>query len=204
MASVLIVDDPPDSCEVVTRYLERSGHDVVCVPNGRLALNALTSSTPEVVLLDLMMPEMDGAGFLQVIRSYLRWADLPVIIFTAYPDSPQLSRALSFKVAHVFHKADMDLAELLSAVNRVAPPGKQRDDHGAARAATPAVRGRLDEQARRELKSEQHLHESNLEGISTDAPEPYLRECTRHQDRGTEILQDQSRRRPSPYPAPAP
>jgi len=197
MASVLIVDDNPDSCEVVARYLERSGHAVVCVPNGRLALHALTSETPDVVLLDLMMPEMDGAGFLQVVRSYLRWADLPVVILTAYPDSPQLSRALSFKVARVFQKADMDLAEVLSAVNQLVPATKQRDTHNAAR-APGAVNGRLDEQARREMKQEQRLHESNLDGMRTDTPEPYLRECTRHQDRVKEILEDQTRRGQNP------
>ena len=213
MASVLIVDDNPDSCEVVTRYLERSGHAVVCVPNGRLALHALTSETPDVVLLDLMMPEMDGAGFLQVVRSYLRWADLPVMVLTAYPDSPQLTRALSFKVAHVFHKADMDLAELLAAVNRIVPAGRRRDSQNVA-GSPAAPKSRLDAQAVRELKSEQRLHESNLDGMSTDSPEPYLRECARHQERVKEILQDQSRRRPSspppsapasqPTPAPAP
>jgi CheY-like chemotaxis protein len=197
MASVLIVDDHPDSCEVVMRYLERSGHNVVCVPNGRLALNSLTTATPDVILLDLMMPVMDGAGFLQVVRSYLRWADLPVIILTAYPDSQQLSRALSFKVARVFHKADMDLAELLSAVNNLVPAGRQRDTHSAARDPA-APKGSLDQQARRELKQEQRLHESNLDGMSTDTPEPYLRECERHQDRVKEILQDQSRRGQAP------
>jgi CheY-like chemotaxis protein len=199
MASVLIVDDNPDSCEVVTRYLERSGHAVVCVPNGRLALHALTSQTPDVVLLDLMMPEMDGAGFLQVVRSYLRWADLPVMILTAYPDSPQLTRALSFKVAHVFHKADMDLAELLAAVNHVAPAGRQRDAHNVVRQPT-TPKGRLDAQALSELKSEQRLHESNLDALTTDNSDPYLRECARHQERVKEILQDQSRRRSSSAP----
>jgi chemosensory pili system protein ChpA (sensor histidine kinase/response regulator) len=125
MASVLIVDDHPDSCEAVQRALSRRGHRVACVPNGREALAELSTHSPDVVLVDLMMPVMDGITFLGIIRSYLRWADLPVILFTAYPDSLHVDRACALNVAHVFRKADVDLARLLNEIDRLVPPKGQ-------------------------------------------------------------------------------
>ena len=78
MAFIMIVDDAVDSCEPLAKYLEKSGHEVQCVPNGREALASVIARTPDVVVLDLLMPEMDGPSFLEVTRSYLRLQSLPV------------------------------------------------------------------------------------------------------------------------------
>jgi DNA-binding response OmpR family regulator len=56
MSKVLIVDDVPDSSEPLAKFLKRGGHDVRCAPNGREALADIIRYTPEVVILDLMMP----------------------------------------------------------------------------------------------------------------------------------------------------
>jgi CheY-like chemotaxis protein len=122
MAFILIVDDHPDSCEPVRRVLQRSGHQVDVALNGSEALQRLSASSPDVVLLDLMMPVMDGVTFLQTIRSYMRWQDLPVVVLTASGDSLLVQRAMSFKVASVFRKGNVSLAELLDCINRVVSP----------------------------------------------------------------------------------
>jgi CheY-like chemotaxis protein len=116
MAYVLIVDDEPDSSEFVERFLQKEGHQTVCVPNGREALAALINGRPEAVVLDVRMPEMDGIALLEVLRSYLRWNNLPVILLTAHANKEQIARARQLDVQHVFHKANFTLPDLLRAV----------------------------------------------------------------------------------------
>jgi CheY-like chemotaxis protein len=131
VASVLIIDDDPDSCEVVAAYLGRGGHRVTCVPNGRAALAALLNQVPDAVFLDLLMPGMDGMTLLEVIRSYLRWVSLPVAMLTAYPEDPRLARLAEHGVARVFIKGKVDLSELLAWVNEQAGGGQPAGRPGA-------------------------------------------------------------------------
>ncbi|MDB5291668.1 MAG: response regulator receiver protein [Phycisphaerales bacterium] len=121
MADVLVVDDDPDGCEAVTRALRKSGQAVRIAPNGREALFALIDDpTPDVVVLDVRMPQMDGLQFLEVIRSYLRWSHLPVVLLTAYNDPPVIDRAQELGVNHVFLKANYKMPELLACIEELA------------------------------------------------------------------------------------
>src|SRR5687768_17021980 len=98
MAKILIVDDNADSCESLAVLFRDAGHKVECAPNGREALASVLTETPDVILLDLVMPEMDGPSFLEVVRSYLRIHSLPVVVFTALTDSPMIERARALSV----------------------------------------------------------------------------------------------------------
>ena len=122
MAYVLIVDDEPDSSEFVERFLQREGYRTSCVPNGRAALGALINGRPDVVVLDVRMPEMDGLTLLEVLRSYLRWTKLPVVLLTAHADKSEIDRAKQLGVEHVFHKANFTLVQLLRAIEDSVPP----------------------------------------------------------------------------------
>ena len=127
VASVLIVDDDIEGCEPVAMFLRSRGHRVVCASNGREALPTLTGALPDVVILDMRMPHMDGLAFLQVLRSYLRWEKLPVILVTAYPEGPQVERAKRLGVSTVFRKGEVDLQELLASVERHTRPPELPD-----------------------------------------------------------------------------
>ena len=117
MADVLIVDDDGDSRELVARLLARNGHAVRCVPGGREALRALLAGTPDFIVLDVLMPGMDGITLLEVIRSYLKWVSVPVAILTAYPEEPRLGPVAALGVTHVFAKSKFELGDLLRCVN---------------------------------------------------------------------------------------
>src|SRR5258707_1378753 len=93
MSYVLVVDDEPDGSEVVCRILERSGITARTVANGQEALRELLTETPDAVVLDMRMPEMDGISLLEILRSYLRWYHLPVVLMTAHGTKAQLDRA---------------------------------------------------------------------------------------------------------------
>jgi len=124
---VLIIDDEPDGCAAVAEYLTKAGHVVRCVPNGSEALCALGERIPDAILLDVLMPGMDGMALLRIIRSYLQWANVPIAMLTAYPEDPRLWRLAEHGVGRVFAKSKVNLDELLAWVNaqpaRAAPPG---------------------------------------------------------------------------------
>lgn len=117
MADVLVIDDDRDSSEVVVRYLRKAGHAARSAADGREALRALVAAVPDVIVLDLLMPGMDGVTLLEVVRSYLRWTFVPVVILTACPEDPRLQSLASLGVTRVFAKAKFDLADLLAFVN---------------------------------------------------------------------------------------
>ena len=123
MAYVLVVDDEGDSRELVAKLIERRGHRVVCAENGRKALKELLNGQPELLVLDIRMPELDGIGLLEVLRSYLRWHGLPVIILSAHGSDAEIRRATELGVAQVFHKASFNLADLAAAVDRLVGGG---------------------------------------------------------------------------------
>lgn len=104
MAKILIVDDEEDARESLAVVFRDAGHTAVCVPNGREALAQVLTDLPDVVLLDLLMPEMDGPTFLEVVRSYLRIQSLPVVILTALGESPMIDRARALKVNAILVK----------------------------------------------------------------------------------------------------
>ena len=117
MADVLLIDDNADTREAIGKYLQNAGHEVTTAPDGREAMAALSQSTPDVVILDYKMPQMDGIGFLEVIRCYLRWQSLPVILLTAYPEGCHIKRAVELGVRKTFLKAEYDLNQLLGHVD---------------------------------------------------------------------------------------
>src|SRR5947208_124770 len=104
MAVILVVDDDQDTCESLVRFLQRSGHVAVCANDGQQAMTALMDDKPELVLLDLKMPEVDGIDFLNIIRSYLRWTSLPVIVLSGISDPDVEAQALKLGVRKVFRK----------------------------------------------------------------------------------------------------
>jgi CheY-like chemotaxis protein len=116
MSKLLIVDDDEDGRETLAVVFRDAGHTVTCVPNGRDALGAVLADPPDVILLDLLMPEMDGPSFLEVIRSYLRIQSLPVVILTALGESPMIDRARALKVNSVLVKGKATTDHIRKAV----------------------------------------------------------------------------------------
>lgn len=124
MGSILVVDDDGDSRDAVARYLSKAGYAVRSARNGREALVAVATTVPDVIILDARMPEMSGLEFLQVIRSYLRWSTVPVVLLTGFDQGAHIDRARDFGVGCIFLKASFQLADLLACVNQLrADPG---------------------------------------------------------------------------------
>jgi DNA-binding response OmpR family regulator len=86
MARVLVVDDNHDACELLARILRRSGHEAACQTTARGALAYLQSDRADLIILDVMMPEMTGLDLLGTIRTDRRMDEVPVIVYTALSD----------------------------------------------------------------------------------------------------------------------
>jgi len=120
MAKVIIVDDAPASREPLAKFLERVGHDVRCAPNGREALADIIRYSPDVVILDLIMPDMDGSSLLEVLRMYLRLQTLPVVVLTGVPESPMVERVRNLRVSSILVKGKATLEDIAAAVKEAA------------------------------------------------------------------------------------
>ncbi|HUG39639.1 MAG TPA: response regulator [Longimicrobiales bacterium] len=81
--SILIVDDDPDSLDIVRTFLESKGYRVTTAPDGRTALAKLEDARPALVLLDVMMPGMDGWEVARVIKNHPDFGDTRVVMLTA-------------------------------------------------------------------------------------------------------------------------
>jgi signal transduction histidine kinase/CheY-like chemotaxis protein len=90
---VLVVEDDQPTRELIRRLLEREGWSVAEAENGRVALDRLSYEQPELILLDLMMPEVDGFEFVSKLQASAEWHRIPVIVVTA-KDITQEDRAL--------------------------------------------------------------------------------------------------------------
>jgi CheY-like chemotaxis protein len=82
-ATILVVDDDPECRDALADLLGNEGYDVACAENGWQALEYLSHDTPRLIILDLMMPVMDGREFLQRKRGDPRLRSLPVVVVTA-------------------------------------------------------------------------------------------------------------------------
>jgi CheY-like chemotaxis protein len=89
MASVLVVDDDESTCDALQRLLSRMGYAAECVRDGRSALDAVETVKPDVIVLDWMMPEMDGLEVLRRLRQTPAAKDVPVLLYSAV-DNPDL------------------------------------------------------------------------------------------------------------------
>ncbi len=80
---ILVVEDDPDTRALLKRYLERENVQVVEAENGRVAVEKMASVRPAMILLDLMMPEMDGFEFVEEYRKNPDWMGIPIVVLTA-------------------------------------------------------------------------------------------------------------------------
>jgi CheY-like chemotaxis protein len=127
MAKVLVVEDDPDSLEIVGKTLERVGHTVVPAANGWEGLLALDAHHVDIIVLDLMMPGMNGNAFLRIIRNDQRRKFIPVIVLTALNSGEVLRSVSELGVQEWLLKADYSNQQLIDAVNRLSyPPAGER------------------------------------------------------------------------------
>jgi CheY-like chemotaxis protein len=114
---VLIVEDNMDTYELVRFILEKNGYEVFLAVNGRDGVNAATKQKPDLIVMDLSMPEMDGWTATRLIKENKQTSSIPLIALTAHVLPGDRQRAVDSGCDEFITKP-MDLLELVETVNR--------------------------------------------------------------------------------------
>ena len=117
-ATVLVVEDDEATRELIRRVLTGAGHTVREAENGRAGLEALDVRRPDIIILDLMMPEVDGFTFLETIRASELYRDVPVVVVTAKMLTNEERGRLMGAAQEIIGKGDFSSRDLMSAVLR--------------------------------------------------------------------------------------
>ncbi|HBL11048.1 MAG TPA: hypothetical protein DD379_06510, partial [Cyanobacteria bacterium UBA11162] len=81
--NILVVDDTPANLNILTEILSRKGYKVRLAPSGKLALRSIEFAPPDLILLDIMMPEMDGYQVCKILKASEKTKDIPIIFISA-------------------------------------------------------------------------------------------------------------------------
>ena len=113
---ILIVEDNMDTYELVRFILEKNGYETFLAMNGRDGVNAATKQMPDLIIMDLSMPEMDGWTATRLIKGNEQTNAIPLIALTAHALPGDRQRAFDAGCDEYITKP-MDLLELLESVN---------------------------------------------------------------------------------------
>jgi DNA-binding response OmpR family regulator len=114
--TVLVVEDDERTREMLRRTLQKEGWQIREAANGRLGLEQLAQGVPDLILLDLMMPEMDGFTFMQELRKRSECRRVPVIVITAKDLTGDERQRLDGDVARILGKNTTDREQIVAEV----------------------------------------------------------------------------------------
>lgn len=123
---VLIIEDDAPTSELMARALLQIDCTVTQAENGRVGLERLNEALPDAILLDLMMPEMDGFEFIAQVRAEARWRRIPVIVVTAKTLTAEDLARLNGQVQHLVHKGEYSGRTVLAALDELVPVHARR------------------------------------------------------------------------------
>lgn len=116
MKKVLVVEDNADWRDLLTMIIRRSGHEVVIAGTGKEAVRQASMTHPDLILMDLGLPEISGDEATAHIKADPALKHIPVVIQTAFGSGPNAKRAIEAGAAEIFHKpiSITDIQKLLS------------------------------------------------------------------------------------------
>lgn len=118
---ILVVDDEPSVCRMLARLVGSLGYEGSCRTGGREAIEFVRDNRVDLVLLDLMMPEVDGSQVLTAMRQDPATQDVPVVIFTAMDDPKTRERLMAMGANDYWIKASVDYKDLGRLVGQWVP-----------------------------------------------------------------------------------
>jgi len=116
--NVLVVDDDPKAVEIISAYLEHANHSVIRAYGGSEAIHIAKSQTPDLMVLDLMMPEVSGFEVVEELKLDKRTAKIPIIIVTSKFLTPDEHHLLKGQVLAVLEKSEFNHGNFISEVHR--------------------------------------------------------------------------------------
>jgi CheY-like chemotaxis protein len=126
--SILIVEDDPNTQELFLRSAQREGWTGRTADNGRIGIERIKEQIPELILLDLMMPEMDGFEFLSELRKVEAWREIPVIVVTAKNLTDEDLAQLRGTTQRIVQKGDSTPTNLVGEIRRILQKQEQESN----------------------------------------------------------------------------
>jgi signal transduction histidine kinase/DNA-binding response OmpR family regulator len=117
--NILVIDDDPNQRDMLSRIFVKEGWNVRTAEGGRSALSLLEQSLPDVMILDLMMPAMDGFEFLKLVKENEQWSSIPVLILSSMELTNEDYDRLTGSVAGILQKKELDPQQLLVVIQRL-------------------------------------------------------------------------------------
>lgn len=115
---ILVIDDDPGACKIIAATLTQLGYQAVCAKNGVEGLSALKDERPSAIVLDLLMPEMDGFEFLERLRDLRDVDPVPIIVWTVTDLAPDERAKLRASVQAIVQKSRHRVRDLLDEIKR--------------------------------------------------------------------------------------
>jgi CheY-like chemotaxis protein len=122
MQTILIVDDNIDLCKPMASLLKHMGYNSHYATGGEAALKFVSTTVPDLVILDVMMPDMDGLEVLRRLKSDIRTEPVPVVMFSAIADSDFRAHAISKGAIDYWVKAGVDFGQMRQRISQLLPP----------------------------------------------------------------------------------
>ncbi|MEO7101300.1 MAG: response regulator [Luteolibacter sp.] len=129
---VLVIDDDPAACAMMRSILEKEGWTVSEAGNGRVALALMERERPSLILLDLIMPVMDGFEFASEMRRHAEWRTIPIVVLTAHDITGEERYRLNGHVGKILQKAAVSHETLLQQIREML------DDRAVPHASAPS------------------------------------------------------------------
>jgi CheY-like chemotaxis protein len=125
MAKILVVDDEPEIIMLTKKILEKEGHKVVTTRNGLECLELLKGNRPDLILLDIMMPEVNGWEVCRTIKSNHETWDIPIVMFTVRTSEDSVEKSLEYAHADAQIGKPFKVEELIETVEKLVRQSKK-------------------------------------------------------------------------------
>ena len=132
MPKILIVEDAQDQLELFAKSFRRAGFEVFGAHDGAHAMDRVRGVRPDIILLDQMMPEVDGTTFLTSLRRFPKYKNVPAILVTGISDKTLKSKAAHLGVTDVLVKGSFKLQDLIELVKQRVAEDQQPQPLAAA------------------------------------------------------------------------
>jgi CheY-like chemotaxis protein len=116
---ILIVEDDTFLQGLISRKLGADGFDIAIALDGNAALTSIAQSKPDLILLDLLLPQVDGYEVLRKVRQNPDWKDIPVIVFSNLSEEKDVKKAKDLGINEYMIKANFTLDELSQKAKQV-------------------------------------------------------------------------------------
>ena len=116
--NILVIDDSNTNLVLLESLLRRDGYTVFSAQNGKEGLDSVDAYKPDLIFLDLKMPEIDGFEFIRKIRNKNEWKDIPIIIVSAISDRETILESIELGVVEYLTKP-IDIERVLHLTNNI-------------------------------------------------------------------------------------